>query len=356
LDLTQADKIKAFLSTIVKEQNFSKSKWIKKWTLLIKNVGEENLDHFFFCYLNIHEKKQGYTGSKFINFFKKWVINKPIKVLLDELTETSNVYKQILNPSHDFWDEDYYQRMIELNILGKKVRGLYSFVILLKKYGENDNIKQRQAVKLLEKIILYVFRKRFWSDRGVHWQEIDRWNSKIRGGQLDTILQDPNIVKEVNSYGFWNALEKINNASKEKNNYLLARFYFTLVPKSIFPNLKNLQIEHIFPETPLKEWFSISQWNKLGRKEIKKNYLNSIGNLTLLSSGQNITVKNHTWDVKKKEVKEKTFLKLENNELDLFNKKELLPGHISARKKWLITQFKDKSILFIDSEKEKKNC
>jgi hypothetical protein len=72
---------------------------------LIKNVGEENLDHLFFTYLNKHEKKRGrYSGSEFVSYFKKLKNkeNSSIKVLLDEIIETSDIYGKILNPSNDF--------------------------------------------------------------------------------------------------------------------------------------------------------------------------------------------------------------------------------------------------------------
>ncbi|KLL02119.1 MAG: hypothetical protein MRERC_4c075 [Mycoplasmataceae bacterium RC_NB112A] len=357
LILTQADEVKLFLSYRRNRENFSKQKWIKIWKTLVKNVGEENLNHFFFIYLNKHERKRGvYSGSEFVNYFKKWANkNKPsFKALLDEILKDSIIYQKILNPSHDFWDEDFFQRIIELNILGSKVKGLYSFVILLREYIEKDNTKVKLVNNILEKVILLIFRRRFWGERGLHWEEVDRWNEKVRKNQLDTILQDPVVIREINNVGFWNTLKKENNSSKENNKYLLARFYFTLMPKDTSPNLKNLQIEHIFPESPVPEWLEIPQWKEIKKEKIKKNYLNCLGNLTLLSSQQNISAKNYTWEVKKTEVQEKTFLKLENNELDLFNKKEFLPSHINIRKEWLITQLLEKNKLFIDVEVEKK--
>jgi hypothetical protein len=52
------------LSHRCSKENFPKQQWIVKWKTLMKNVGEENLNHFFFIYLNKHEKKRGvYSGS-----------------------------------------------------------------------------------------------------------------------------------------------------------------------------------------------------------------------------------------------------------------------------------------------------
>ncbi|WP_147410150.1 GmrSD restriction endonuclease domain-containing protein [endosymbiont GvMRE of Glomus versiforme] len=110
----------------------------------------------------------------------------------------------------------------------------------------------------------------------------------------------------------------------------------------------------MFPKTPDNEWWLISEWTVLDEEQ-KKEKLFSLGNATLLSSEQNITVSNKiwVWEKKKEEYGKNTCLQHEKNELNLLEKSVLLPKDIDDRKKWLIKEFRKSGILFIDEKREK---
>lgn len=54
---------------------------------------------------------------------------------------------------------------------------------------------------------------------------------------------------------------------------------------------RDLQLEHVYPQKAQKGWEHISE-------EVKKNYLHSVGNLTLLSSRKNIAAQNYSFSEK----------------------------------------------------------
>jgi len=61
------------------------------------------------------------------------------------------------------------------------------------------------------------------------------------------------------------------------------------------PIEKKLQIEHILPQTPGAD----SNWKEIFTDDERKEYINSLGNLTLLSDVKNIQALNHSFDKKK---------------------------------------------------------
>ncbi|CAG8678484.1 10703_t:CDS:2, partial [Ambispora gerdemannii] len=71
---------------------------------LLKNVVEENLDNFFFCFLNAEYKKSGrsskhYSENNFSSFFRKKLEEETnLEKLLEKVVLASKIYKQILNP------------------------------------------------------------------------------------------------------------------------------------------------------------------------------------------------------------------------------------------------------------------
>ncbi|CAG8456909.1 27253_t:CDS:2 [Gigaspora margarita] len=165
----------------------------------------------------------------------------------------------------------------------------------------------------------------------------------VQNNQLESILKEPNIIKEIDrSNIFWDELEGKQNLKDGEKKWLLTKFYLTLLPEGFF--LSSLQLEHMFPKKSDKEWWSIPEWRELkeDEKQIREK-LHSLGNTTLLTLNKNIT---------REEFRKNTCLQYEKNELNLLEKSVLLPEDIDKRKEWLIQQFKESGILFIDEREE----
>ncbi|CAG8840440.1 18654_t:CDS:1, partial [Racocetra persica] len=71
--------------------------------------------------------------------------------------------------------------------------------------------------------------------------------------QLESILKEPNIIKEIDQSNiFWDELEEKQNLKDGEKKWLLTKFYLTFLPEGFF--LSSLQLEHMFPKKPDKEW------------------------------------------------------------------------------------------------------
>jgi hypothetical protein len=139
-------------------------------------VGEKNLDNFFFSFLNtFFIKGSEYSENNFSTFFRKLlgiseneqklfkiitsrgkqIKKKPLEEFMELIIETSEIYREILNPTIKYWGKEYYFCLIELKNL--ELKQLYPFVIALKLFP--SKMKEVEKTKVLQKVIVYFFRK-----------------------------------------------------------------------------------------------------------------------------------------------------------------------------------------------------
>lgn len=109
---------------------------------------------------------------------------------------------------------------------------------------------------------------------------------------------DPSTIVDAITYD----VEVIKEACKNKNfygagyaKYFLLRLELLASEHDAPVDYSAKSIEHILPQKPRQEsdWLN---WNKLDEIE---DYVNSIGNLVLLSKGKNSSAKNFNFDIKK---------------------------------------------------------
>ncbi|MCE8162665.1 MAG: DUF262 domain-containing protein [Candidatus Moeniiplasma glomeromycotorum] len=348
--LTSVDLIKAEFFITYERKGLSSDckKLSEEWEDIKIRVGKENMDHFFYIFLLSKHRQQGeYSREEFYTFFRDKLIRvgKDIQQLWNEIVQKSKIYSQIINPQLDYWGKDFYLPVLEAKVLN--LDRIYPLVIVLKEKG----LQGKKEASILKRLITYAFRiktKRITFQQS----EVFRWIRLVQNDQLDSILNDLNILKEIErSDDFWVELEQ-KFLKESEIKWLLTRFYLTILPEGFF--ISSLQLEHMFPKKPDKEQWRIPEWKELeeDKKKVKEK-LNSLGNATLLNSNQNISASNKVWKLKREEFKKKTCLQHEKNELDLLNKLVFLPEDIDKRKKWLIQQFKESGILFIDERKER---
>jgi uncharacterized protein with ParB-like and HNH nuclease domain len=350
--LTSIDLIKAEFFIAYEEKGLDWEKLAQEWEDMKKRVGEGNLNHFFYVFLLTKYQKLKYSERDFYSYFRDRIRDSlkkdEIEELWDEIVEKSEIYSQILNPQQDYWGENFYLPILENKILDSKI--FYPLIIALKCKG----LQGRKEAAIFKKLIVYYFRRKI---KGIFLQQQNealKWVSSIQNDQLESILNDPKIIKEIEKSSiFWDELEHKSNLKESEIKWLLNKLYSTYSPEGFYPSLR-LQLEHMFPKNPDAEWWDIQEWKDLKEDEKqKKEKLHSLGNSTLLTSNKNILANNKTWEKKKKEYRKKTCLQYEKNELNLLEKSVLLPKDIDERKKWLIKSFKETGILFIDEEKER---
>lgn len=101
------------------------------------------------------------------------------------------------------------------------------------------------------------------------------------------------------------------------------------------PSLENLNIEHFYPQTPTKEWREM-----VGDEatNLEQNYLDTLGNLTLLNAGLNSKAGNKSFEDKVKMYEDKGSLHL-NRYFSNCDKWDI--DEIKKRSKWLFERFKE---------------
>ena len=292
--LSSADLLKAELFNSWEKVGLDKKTLSDNWEELKERVGKENLNHFFYTFLSI-KYNGGFTENKFHPYFKEKALKQAnsIKELWEKIVTVSEIYSQILNPAQDYWGKYFYLPVLERKILGgsKYLRQLYPLIITLKE----KELQGKEEANILQRLIVYFFRKTI-KEKRIRQNEIFRLINLIRNNinWLQLILNDHQILEEIEESDlFWNKLEKKSKLSDQEVKFLLNKFYLKFIPEGYSP--VELQLEHMFPKKPDKEWWLIPEWENLN-KEQRQEKLFSLGNHTLLTASENISANNKIWE------------------------------------------------------------
>jgi len=294
MDLTNADLIKSFLFESIKKDNnnddeVKKQKedtFIAEWQSIeyIINDIDVSLNDMLVVYeyylLEANPKKSLYDELE--NIFDG---QDPLKVISSFKGFVEN-YKNKLFESRDkiiyaFW----YLRwaMYWKAILGGALQENYSDFTELAKSLRRFYYLYWIARKTLTKVKQTSFKLIKWIKEN---KEIDFIKS-----ELDNKLEDDKIIPDVLD-GL--SSKNVYNSPWLKPVLLMIEYNQT---DTVIPFVKmdrNLHIEHVLPI----EWGKHNEWKQFINEEIANKYINSIGNLTLLSGKKNIEASNNPFEEK----------------------------------------------------------
>lgn len=132
----------------------------------------------------------------------------------------------------------------------------------------------------------------------ISWIKEDKDYSFIKN-KIDTKIKKDKMIKSV----FENLNDDAYGEGWTKPLLILIEYAQTDNSKLVFIEMDNkLHIDHILPE----KWNSKKEWKELWNEQDAKNWLNKLGNLTLLSGKKNIAQQNDP-PLKKKEMYEKGY-------------------------------------------------
>jgi hypothetical protein len=258
---------------------------------LINDVKTLNEDSVLIYHCNAYIKGFGYrTIDDIKEVFKKssdkvkWINN-----FIHELHTTfSNI--KILEKC----DDEYYIRLKSLSIPAF----VYPFIIKGYKYFGEDDEKLSKLFHIME---ILVFRYYLMSSRA---DLIARLNEILAGFTDDVDLLKTSLSNKLNDTWYWGAerTENVLNDWMYENsvlNYILWRYEASLQKKGyVIGNMQlaREQIEHISPQVPPDgEIIAIGyDVDKEGdyTDDFKKEYLNCLGNLMLISGSHNASIGN----------------------------------------------------------------
>lgn len=190
------------------------------------------------------------------------------------------------------------------NIYASKLKRLnipayiYPFIIKGYKYFSDDSAKLSILFRILE---IFTFRAKLINSRA-NIQE--RLNSILLDFQGDLSNLNIKIRKKLNDDWYWgdtNVKNFLNGNMYGNNviNYLLWEYEGSIQSRGYKINnitLENEQIEHISPQTPtngssLASGYNVNEKNEY-TDEFVSDYLNSLGNLMLISGSHNASIGN----------------------------------------------------------------
>ena len=279
-DLSLADRIKNHLFRFLISKNLERDTAKKKWRDLLKilNDSSVNLTMDDFIYHRWNSCHPLTTKLKIFKAFKNEITNKEkAKKEIDSLSEDVKLYR-FMNEPDFFISEKLNNRLIVenlkvLSILGIKL-GHPALLAILKKYETNE-ISIKNILSFLKKMVKFHFifntmlssrssgiTNRYVSlAQNISLGQSDK-NSEVRNFMLfsQSFLDSKDAIKQS-----FKSLIFTNQVSKNKKivQYVLScfeRFY----SKNDKKDTSNLTIEHLLPQSLLKNGYSQEQIGQLG--------------------------------------------------------------------------------------------
>lgn len=266
--------------------------------------------------------------------FKELFAGRNSEELLKSLMEYSSLYACI-TLGQTTSDPKIDRKLKDIRTIGSSTS--YSFILGILKKWSTGELNSADTVAILDVLEIYVLRHRLIKLGSAENKAMPLWNSQI-----------PQIIssadKKTAFYRFIAGLDVAmrmpNDAELKKNinrdfyGFKQLKFLFALMEEKItkvFPDLsdKNLQVEHIMPQTLNEEWKKM-----LGDdyESVHNEYLHSIGNLTLIYYNQELG--NEEFSKKKEIYINNSALQISQREItdkDVWNKET-----IESRTAWIV--------------------
>lgn len=297
---------------------------IDKWKEMVDSIGDHNvskfLRHFWCSSMELVRKEDIYKKIK--NVIRS---SEEAKKFMEQLSEEALIYSNMINPDHEFWDDREIEDLLnKLNILGVE----QVLIILLAIYKRFFKIEKENFKILLKNLINFTFR--YITICNLNPNEMERLYSelavKIRKNELG-VEEVINKLRELNpddTTFVQRFLEKdIKNTKLAKyilvnlNNYLLIK----QGEKEKTTNINEVNLEHIIPRKPDKEWEKFFKENHIEPEK----WTQKLGNMTILLKEYNRKIANKFF-TKKKEMYTKSTLPINQKlkDYEQFGPKEIV--------------------------------
>ncbi|WNY28939.1 hypothetical protein MmiEs2_11520 [Methanimicrococcus stummii] len=295
LELTQADLIRNYILMRMNRQEQTKI-YQDYWEIIEKQARDESsnmslVSDFIRDYLTLENKKIPNKGKVYSEFKARYPENtlEDLEIVLKQMKSLAKHYNKLVNPKNES-DKDVRKQLEYINKL--EINVAYPF--LMKVYDDYSKgvIDKTIFINVLELIQSFTWRRFILSlpTNALNkifmnlYEKVDE-NDYLYSIQK-SLLQRKGVQRFPRDIEVIDALKikDVYNIKSKNRTYLLERLenFENKEPVMIEGN-SDITIEHIFPQNPDSKWktdLGFEEYN-----EIKENYLNTIGNLTL--SGNN---------------------------------------------------------------------
>lgn len=324
LELTQSDLVK---NEICREsKGISVDEAVDIWDEIrdILDEAKANIDVFLFHYINslmdalelrkeIDEDRKIQSPSDYVPFVpEKYVFDvfesklKAVDVtsqLLNDLKKAAEYYKEFLDPSEE-----------NIHLVGLRVLNItkcYPLLLRAKKVLTEKNFKN--LCKAIEALSLKHSINRFDPKdlEKLYYKILNELKSDKELPSVTQLIKEHPTLKNENKFK-----EEFKNASPKNivSKYILFRLT-AQHQEGIKWRSKDIHLEHIMPKKPRGEWSKLKQNDPDNYEE----FVDRIGNLTLLQDKLNQGACNKDFKMKKKEYYSKSRLKINKDTLTKYN-------------------------------------
>ena len=302
----------------------------------IGEVPEEDLDEYSKNWEYLEEKyHKGF--DRFLSFVRTILLkNKPASNLLDEYEK--NIYrKNILKKGKNSIDflvelDEIYDKIIDLN--DENLSNEYKNLVTIMKIGLHSDEWIPAVMSYFLKFEYYNLDKFI---KKLEYKFVGDLMSNVspskRRENLNNIIKTIEIVNKENIDTLFENKELFdidknifrNNINgevygKKYTKYLLLKIEYLMSDNSVhLSNYKEISIEHVLPQNPLKK----SHWRRDFTENQRKNWTNKLSNLVLISNKKNVKLANLDFNKKKEE-----YLK---HRMDVFNSSKIF---LDKSSKW----------------------
>lgn len=302
----------------------------------IGEVPEEDLDEYSKNWEYLEEKyHKGF--DRFLSFVRTILLkNKPASNLLDEYEK--NIYrKNILKKGKNTIDflvelDEIYDKIIDLN--DENLSNEYKNLVTIMKIGLHSDEWIPAVMSYFLKFEYYNLDKFI---KKLEYKFVGDLMSNVspskRRENLNNIIKTIEIVNKENIDTLFENKELFdidknifrNNINgevygKKYTKYLLLKIEYLMSDNSVhLSNYKEISIEHVLPQNPLKK----SHWRRDFTENQRKNWTNKLSNLVLISNKKNVKLANLDFNKKKEE-----YLK---HRMDVFNSSKVF---LDKNSKW----------------------
>lgn len=307
LELSQADLIRNYILMGLDKESQNHI-YINYWKIIEELAREDEsntskVSDFIRDYLTLVNKKipnkdKVYQEFKLI-FPTTSIAN--LEAILDPIKSLANFYNKLVNPKNEL-DIEISRQLEYINQLEIKVA--YPFLIKVYEDHSNKVISKNDFIEVLSFVQSYVWRRFIVGlpTNALNKVFMNLYEKIDLNNYLDSIKSY--IVKRNGSHRMPKNSEVIEaikykdvyNIKAKNRLYLLSRLEnFNNKEVVAINGNTDITIEHIFPQNPDKSWKM--QLSELDFKEMKEEYLHTLGNLTL--SGNNGSLGNRDFIYKR---------------------------------------------------------
>lgn len=355
--LSLADLVRNYLllgKDASEQENLYRNYWLAMEKMLPGKISDFIRDYMQYEAAKDYKKATARNYKELYSNFKSLFGNKETYALLNRLKSFAKYYSYIVlgaSSGNNLID----QKLADLRSISVTIT--YSFLLCIFYSRENKHLLDNEVGDIIDALIVYFLRRRILKltqGENKNFPPLVSNIKQLENANNKKIAMFEILANQENSFRLPNDTE-VGNVLRDMDfyNFRQNKFVLSLIEEYISKSRpdktdKNLQIEHIMPQTLNNAWK-----NELGNEfeQVHQEFINNVGNLTLIRHNQELG--NKKFDEKKKIYDNKAGLQIAQNEIT--NRSKWNKNSIQNRNRWITTLILEKVLTIPKNMRHKNN-